>query len=165
MTSVETVSTTWPAIERQSTEFETDMLEHAKDIAGIVWKMYSMTVYDEDSGKESIRLRHYFEGPITADQEIRFEVVFRSESDPFTDRKVMESDSGTCSMIENKVDTRFWTQSAGDGYYKCDGETCGTLAAPSYPTPDKFQADTTIDWVNPVLDDDENNPFCTKYTD
>jgi len=99
----------WPAIERASTEFETDMLEHAVLVAGIVWKMYTKTVYDEDSGKESLRIRHYFEGPLKADQEIRFEVVFRTESDPFTDRKVMESDSGTCTMKQNAIDTRFWT--------------------------------------------------------
>ena len=109
MVTVETVSTTWPAIERVSTEYITDMLEHALEVSGIVWHMYSQTVFDEDSGKESIRLRHYFEGPIMADQGIRFEVVFRSESDPFTDRKVMESDSGTCSMTLNPIDTRFWT--------------------------------------------------------
>ena len=101
MATVETVSTVWPAIERISTEFKTDMLEHAETISGIVWHLYSSTVFDEDSGKESIRFRHYFEGPLKEDQTIRFEVVFRSESDPFTDRKVMESDSGTCSMNVN----------------------------------------------------------------
>lgn len=113
-----------------------------------------------------MRIRHEFEGPLKADQEIRFEVVFRSESDPFTDRKVMEADSGTCSMKINGVDKRFWTQTAGDGYYKCDTEVCASAGPTSniFPGPDKFQADTTNNWKTPIIDNDVENPFCTPYT-
>jgi hypothetical protein len=41
MTTVETVSTTWPAIERISVEWTTNMLRHAESISGIAWTMYS----------------------------------------------------------------------------------------------------------------------------
>jgi len=44
---------------------------------------------------------HTYYGPIKATQEVRFELVFRSASDPFVDRKILESDSGVCKMKIN----------------------------------------------------------------
>ena len=77
MTTLTTVSTTWPAVLRFSSGSNTvtDMLaDTTSKIIG--WKMETMTVYDEDSGVESLRIKHTYTGPLLATQDIRFELVF-----------------------------------------------------------------------------------------
>ena len=131
------------------------------------WMMYTQTVFDEDSGIEYLRVKHTYTGLIKASNQVRFELVFRSASDPFVDRKILESDSGVCLMSINGNDNRFWTMSTQDGYYKCDTtETCGqtTAAWSTFPTPDKIQTNTVNRWTNPVIDNDVTNPMCVPFT-
>lgn len=112
-------------------------------------------------------MTHTYYGPIKADQEVRFELVFRSASDPFVDRKILESDSGVCKMKMNPIDNRFWTMTAEDGFYKCDTtETCGQTnsAGATWPTPDKFQTNRKNYWTIPILDNNVNDPKCVPYT-
>lgn len=76
MTStITTVSTLWPAILRFSTgaNIITEMIPLSNTIG---WKIEFSTVYDEDSGIESLRLKHTYTGPLLATEEIRFELVF-----------------------------------------------------------------------------------------
>jgi hypothetical protein len=161
MTTIST-ATVWPSIIRSSTANNVDML--LTEATSIDWFMEVKTVYDEDSGVESMRIKHTYVGPLKATQEIRFELVFQSKSDPFVDRKVLEADSAVCKMVRNTLDTRFWTLTTTDGYYKCDTETCGTLLAQSFPDPSKVQTDTTNNWTLPIKDDDPDNPMCVPYT-
>jgi hypothetical protein len=95
----------------------------------IGWKMETMTVYDEDSGVESLRIKHTYTGPLLPTQDIRFELVFMSASDPFIDKKIMEADSAVCSMTRSTTNTMFWNMNPTDNYYKCTQETCAASAA------------------------------------
>lgn len=93
---------------------EVDMVKLAAETGSIDWSLKIETVYDEDSGVESLRVTHLYKGPLRATEEIRFELVFRSGSDPFTDRKIMESDSAVCKMKQSITDKRFWTTTTED---------------------------------------------------
>ncbi len=138
------------------------MLADSKTIG---WEMLMSTVYDEDSGVESIRIKHTYEGPLKANQEIRFELVFYSSSDPFIDRKqFIEADSAVCKMTRSTTDTRFWILTTQDLYYKCDTETCGTAAVPAFPDPSKVQTDVTNNWTTPIKDDNPDDLMCVPYT-
>ena len=139
MTTITTVSTSWPAVLRFSSGANTvtDMLVGTTSIG---WKMETQTVYDEDSGVESLRVKHTYFGPLLPTQDIRFELVFMSASDPFIDRKIMEADSAVCQMTRSTTNTMFWNMVATDNYYKCDtSETCGASAAAVLnPLPNKI---------------------------
>lgn len=147
------------------------MLEHASN-AGIEWTLTTQTVFDEDSGKESLRVTHTYGGPLKAGSEIRFEMIFRTLSDPFTDRAVMESDSGVCKMKIDTQDTRFWITTAEDGSYDCTNTICGTydntktpgVYTASYKGPANFKQDTKNDWTVPLKDNDITKPMCVPYT-
>jgi hypothetical protein len=155
-------ATLWQSIVRESAEKpEIKMLMDNKTID---WNMIVSTVYDEDSGVESIRIKHIYVGPLKAAQESRFELVFASKSDPYTNRKIFEYDSAVCKMVRSTTDTRFWLLTTQDLYYKCDTETCGTLPAPAFPDPSKVQTDTTNNWVLPFKDDNPDDPMCKPYT-
>lgn len=73
--SVQTVATVWGAKTRSSIELETTMLGLGNNV-NIAWSMYTSTVYDEDTGKENLRIRHHHIGNIMATDTVRFEVVF-----------------------------------------------------------------------------------------
>lgn len=165
MTTLQTISTIWPTLKRVSAPTKTDMIPiNEAKTAG--WTMVTQTVFDEDSGVESLRVTHTYTGYVKANQEVRFELVFRSASDPFVDRKVIESDSGVCKMKINANDNRFWTMTAEDGYYKCDSsETCGqtNVAWATFPTPDKIQTNSKNYWTTPIVDNDVNNPMCVPF--
>jgi len=128
MTTLTTVSTTWPAVLRFSSAANvvTDMLPDTKSIG---WKVETTTVYDEDSGVESLRVKHTYIGPLLPTQDIRFELVFMSASDPYIDKKIMEADSAVCLMTRTTTNTMFWNMTPTDNYYKCGSETCAASAA------------------------------------
>ena len=159
----------WPSILRfNKTKVDTiEMFTLAAAENSIKWTIDVETVYDEDSGIESLRVTHNYVGPLRATEEIRFELVYRTKSDPFTDRKIMEADSGVCKMKRSVTDTRFWTTTTEDQYYKCEAEICAT-ASPAFvyafPTPDKAVTDTTNNWTVPILDNNPDAPFCTPYS-
>ena len=62
-------------------------------------------------------------------------------------------------MINNSQDTRFWTQTAADGHFKCDDLTCATPN--STWNDDTSPSDT--DWTCPIIDDDPYDKFCTAH--
>lgn len=124
--------------------------------------LYYATVFKEDDGKEYLRLKHELEKPIAAKKIVEFEMGFTSASDPYIDRKdLLNIDVVKCVMVQNSQNNVFWTQSSSDGKYVCSNYICDapdtTFAADASPS------DT--DWKNPIIDNDVNNPFCTKSTD
>ena len=88
--------------------------------------------------------------------EVTFELIFTSMSDPFTDRaNIIAYDSGTCKMVVNTTDDRYWTQTSIDQYYKCTEQGCSSA--------DPVVAqETQFDWENHLDDDDDSSPFCTR---
>ena len=132
-----TVTEPWgePIIRESGDYVEQKMI----DSTGIKWKIGLKSVYDEDSGVESLRIKHTYTGPLQADEEIRFELVFFSKSDPFTDKKTLEADSAVCKMTQKTTDPKLWNQTAEDCYYKCDLETCAATAIEvTIPAPNKI---------------------------
>jgi len=89
-------ATNWgPTLIRESGDWVEQKLI---DSTGIKWKIGVKSVYDEDEGIESIRIKHTYTGPLQAAEELRFELVFFSKSDPFTDKKTLEADTAVCKM-------------------------------------------------------------------
>ena len=75
------------------------------DSTGIKWTIGVKSVYDEDAGVEALRIKHTYTGPLQANETIRFELVFFSKSDPFTDKKTLEADVAICKMSRSTTDT------------------------------------------------------------
>lgn len=125
------------------------------------WNIWVKSVYNEDDGEIKLRIMHELEADIPEDDIITFQIAFTSASDPYIDRfNILQKDVAKCELINNTQDTRFWTQQASDGNWKCNDEVC------SAPT-NSFNTDTSpsdLDWTNPVTDDSPSDPFCTTHS-
>lgn len=126
------------------------------------------SVYDEDLGIAYLKVNHTYTGPLLATQDIRFELVFTSASDPFVDKKNIETDVGTCQMTQMASNKLLWNQVAADWYYKCStSETCGaTTLTVSNPALSTLTADTAkSDWIVNAVDlDNIYAPRCVAPT-
>ena len=126
----------------------------------MVWDMCVKSVFKEDDGEIYLRIMHKLTADITSAQIVTFQFAFTSASDPYFDRKNnLAQDVARCYAYRNSQDTRFWVQTASDGTFKCSDEIC------SAPNTD-WNDDTSpsdVDWTNPIVDEDNNNRFCTPH--
>lgn len=117
--------------------------------------------YNEDEGEQYFRITTVLtDVAIATDDIVEIEYNFQTD-DKITDPVAnVYKDACKCSMIINSQDTRFWTQTASDGHYKCTTQRCDALDT-------TWQDDTSpsdTDWRAPIIDDDPYDKFCEKYT-
>jgi hypothetical protein len=88
------------------------------------------TVLNEDTGGQYLQVHHTLVTYIRDTDDVTFELSYQSKNDPMINAKdVMVEDAGRCKIALDSTakDKRFWTQTADDVYYKCDGDyTCST---------------------------------------
>jgi hypothetical protein len=84
-------------------------------------------------------------GGIKSTEEVTFELVFTSGSDPQVNVQSASSglayDSGLCTISQSATasDTRFWDMVAEDAYYQCDDPYCTNF-------PIQGSTETSQDW-------------------
>lgn len=109
-----------------------------------------------------MRFHHSLTLPILPTDEVQFELAFRSSSDPFIDNvTTLAEDSGTCVLVQNNDDSRFWVSTAGDQYYTCTDYVCDTTTA----FPQLLTSESQQDWTALIQDTDPDDRFCTEETD
>ena len=125
---------------------------------------YTMTfksLFREDDGCQYLRIQHDLTADIPADKLVEFLFKFQATRDEVIDPvNRIYKDAAICQMIQNSQDTRFWTQTAKDGYYVCSSTDCNSVA-------ETWQDDTSpsdLDWTIPIEDDDPSAPFCTPHS-
>ena len=128
-------------------------------VASEKFEVTGESYYNEDDGEQYFRLTTvYSDTEIASDDIVEIEFNFQT-NDQITDPVAnVYKDAAKCSMIINSQDTRFWTQTASDGHYKCTDQRCSTVDA-------TWQDDTSpsdTDWRAPIIDDDPYDKFCTK---
>ena len=78
----------------------------------------------------------------------------------------MFEDVAICQVSISTLDERFWTQKVTDGSTTCDDITCDADIVTDFSI--SIPVDTgesQQDWEVPILDDDKDDPFCTRSTD
>lgn len=132
------------------------------------WKMLTKTGYEADTGNEYFRIEHQLEANIKATDQVTFEVAFTMKNDPWTNKMEMSDDGVVCKVVQSTQNTLLWDQTSEDIYYKCNNAyNCYHQAiAPVEQLFEKGSDDSTgANWTNPLLDDDEDAPYCTAPTD
>ena len=97
---------------------------------------------------------------IASNQIVSFELKFSTNDIKIDPINYLNYDAVRCYMINNSQDTRFWTQTAYDGYYVCEDAACVTPGV----TWEDDSSPSDIDWKTPIIDDDYNDKFCTPHT-
>lgn len=105
---------------------------------------------------------------IASDDVVTFDLSFTSDYDAWIDPKNdMIEDSGRCSVQIDTDDSRFWTTTVTDYYWKCADVDCSatdlTTAVWRSGTYTDTE-DTVNDWEAGVTDDDANDLFCTPMS-
>lgn len=63
------------------------------------WTMSYKTGYEEDSGLEYFRIEHELESDVKATDEVTFEIAFRMQNDPWTNKMLMSDDGVICKVV------------------------------------------------------------------
>lgn len=116
----------------------------------IDWKIYLKSIYNFDTGKVWLVIKHILKTPIYESDVITFGLGFTTTSDTAVKSQATK-DSVRCTVQINKMDTTQWVQSVVDGYFYNDATK----------TPQQqYAVDTVSDWSVYDSDDDSDNPFC-----
>ena len=135
----------------------------------MVWKAYSSSWYNTDTGDQKLQIRHHLEMNILASDIIEFEMSFRPNSKPYaTSATAIGEDYFICKLTQDSDSPQFWTADISDGYYLCEastpdgnGDYCNGVdySAKSQETQD------SVSWATPYADDDEKDFWCTHAGD
>lgn len=121
-----------------------------------------------DTGHRWLRVTHYLKANIAATDIVIFDLSFTSSYDDWIDPKNdMIEDSGRCQVQRNADDTRFWTTTVTDYYWKCAEVNCSisSLGTAVWRTGTyTATADTVNDWEIGIIDDDPKDRFCTPMS-
>lgn len=147
----------------RTTDEEVNTIFGSADDA-VWWQVYSSSWYNEDTGEQKFRIRHYLEMDILASDIIEFEISFRPNSKPYaTSTSVIGEDYFICKLTQDSDSPQFWTADISDGYYQCTGSVDGNgdyCDGTSYST--KYQeTQDAVSWATPYDDDDEDDFWCT----
>ena len=126
-----------------------------------VWYVYPQTVFKVNTGEQYIRLHHYLFNDVLSNQIVELKFAYTTGSGIVVDPvNILAEDAAECTMIQNTQDTRFWVQSARDGYYRCSTFSAGCTPDDATDWTDDASGSDT-DWTIPIIDEDKDNPFCT----
>ena len=76
--------------------------------SGLVWKLYTYTALEYDTGNEYFRMEHELTADIKATDEVTFNVAFTSASDPWTNKMVISDDGVICKVVQSTQNTLLW---------------------------------------------------------
>lgn len=74
-----------------------------------IWNVSVWSWFDRDLGEEKVRITHYLDGNIRADDIVSFDLYFTGAMDPYTNPIIMLEDVARCQVEMSSVDDRFWT--------------------------------------------------------
>ena len=146
----------------------TTILETTKGTHTFVWKMYTKTGFEEDTGKEYFRIEHELVDDVKSTDQVTFEIAYTMKNDPWTNKMIMSEDGVICKVVQSTQNTLLWDQTAEDIYYKCtNAQNCyhQAIKADTELYEQGSDDSTGANWTIPLADDDTDNPYCTAPTD